>query len=99
MLIVSFKSLGSRTYQDNQEGFPRSHRKIVSILLLYELVGGRGILEVARKDCCGDFGRIQDEMLTVYFSYPRLTLDFHTNKRIIDEVVCDSGCSLLGLSS
>jgi len=23
----------------------------------------------------------------IFFSYPRLTLDFHTNKRIIDEVV------------
>ena len=27
-------------------------------------------------------------VLTDSFSYPRLTLDFHTNKRIIDEVVC-----------
>jgi ribosomal protein S17E len=26
-------------------------------------------------------------MLMFAFSYPRLTLDFHTNKRIIDEVV------------
>ncbi|KAF7792225.1 hypothetical protein EIP86_003259 [Pleurotus ostreatoroseus] len=25
--------------------------------------------------------------------YPRLTLDFHTNKRIIDEVVRRRGCS------
>ena len=31
--------------------------------------------------------RNKNEVLTRCCSYPRLTLDFHTNKRIIDEVV------------
>lgn len=31
-----------------------------------------------------------------YYSYPRLTLDFHTNKRIIDEVVRISCYLLIG---
>lgn len=31
---------------------------------------------------------MEDIGLIVHYSYPRLTLDFHTNKRIIDEVVC-----------
>ena len=26
-------------------------------------------------------------LIWTWYSYPRLTLDFHTNKRIIDEVV------------
>ena len=35
----------------------------------------------------GGYGSERAENLCVAHSYPRLTLDFHTNKRIIDEVV------------
>ena len=54
--------LGSRSYQNYQEGLPRAHREIVR------------------------WHRVWYSVLTYALSYPRLTLDFHTNKRVIDEV-------------